>query len=185
MMTAEQAAVVRTALLAIPKAAASSIGSPPSADELYVLPAHYSALNPDVSLVVGNRGMGKTFWAITLADDTLRTVAASRSLQTAKSTLSNLIVRFGFAAGEGAQGISSDSLKPFRGVPAEIVWRAVILNTMSIVLAKPISVHDGVRLGQTRPDDLRATLRRYDEALTKDGKKFLILFDQLDHLAEN
>ncbi len=185
MMTIDQATAVRRALLSMPKAAASSVGSPPSPDEMYVLPAHYSALNPDVSLVVGNRGMGKTFWAVTLSDDKLRQAAASRSAPSLRTALDKLIVVFGFAAGEGSRGVSSDALASFGGVPPEAVWRGVILSSMSAALAKPIGLREAVALAITRPDDLRNTLRRYDDMLVKSGSKFLILFDQLDHLADN
>lgn len=185
MLTSEQAAIIRRSLLSLPKAGASSVGNPPHADEMYVLPAHYSALNPDVSLVVGNRGMGKTFWAVTLSDDGLREVAAQRAAISVETSLKDLVVLFGFSGLEATKGVSRDDLSARKDIPAEAIWRGVVLHLMSPSFGRLINLRESINLCVTRPEFVRSTFRSYDDQLTKSKRRFLLLFDQLDHLADN
>jgi hypothetical protein len=64
------AETVREALLTLPEGA--SHGVPPSPSHVYLPPSHVKALNPDVQLVTGMRGAGKTFWWSALQDGAVR-----------------------------------------------------------------------------------------------------------------
>ena len=60
----------------------------------YLLPEqHAGALDPNVAIVLGSRGAGKSFWAGILGDNETRKVAAEAYPQL---RLDKTIVRFGF-----------------------------------------------------------------------------------------
>ncbi|WP_156356090.1 hypothetical protein [Sphingomonas sp. Leaf22] len=183
-MKFEETEAIRTAFRSIPKAGAASVGSPPTVEEMYVLPAHSLAVDPDVSLVVGNRGMGKTFWATSLVDPVTRKAAMAALPPRPRAFHNEVEVVFGFSDREGVQGISADEIRSVANCRPESIWRGTIIHILSKRFGKQISFKNAVQLAEARPDDARQTLRRYDEILTRNKTKFLILFDQLDQLAE-
>ena len=69
-MSADSAGAVREALLALPEG--TSHGVPLSPSRVYLPPSHLKALNPDVQLVTGMRGAGKTFWWSALQEGAVR-----------------------------------------------------------------------------------------------------------------
>ena len=64
-------AALREALLALPEGTSHG-GGPPSPGRVYLPPSHVKALHPDVQLVTGMRGAGKTFWWSALQDGAVR-----------------------------------------------------------------------------------------------------------------
>jgi hypothetical protein len=81
---------LRDALRALPNLAMASSGHPPALDDIFFPETHAEVLDPDVSLVIGNRGMGKTFWSLALADQALRPEIAKRYLGTRPLHLDDL-----------------------------------------------------------------------------------------------
>ena len=82
---------LRRAILAAPLET-SSFGEPPRPGTLYVPPAHEKALRPEANLVVGGRGVGKSFWTAALKSPELRrqigsTVTALDRAETAQRKL--------------------------------------------------------------------------------------------------
>ncbi len=67
-------AALREALLALPEGTSHG-GGPPSPGRVYLPPSHVKALHPDVQLVTGMRGAGKTFWWSALQDGAVRQLA--------------------------------------------------------------------------------------------------------------
>ena len=66
---------LRLALTGLPDE--TSHGHAPAPDVVYVPPSHRKAMNPNVMLVTGTRGSGKTFWWSALQDPRVRTLLAS------------------------------------------------------------------------------------------------------------
>ena len=58
---------VRAGLAALPDLAHHVSGTPVAPEQIFFPASHATALDPDVALVVGNRGVGKSFWASALA----------------------------------------------------------------------------------------------------------------------
>ena len=71
-------ASLRAALAGLPPAANHRPGEPVALNDVYIVSAHRAALDPERSLVVGNRGMGKSFWSHALLNDEIRTAAADK-----------------------------------------------------------------------------------------------------------
>jgi hypothetical protein len=120
-----EAQALRAAILAAPLET-SSFGETPEPELLYVPPSHLKALRLDAHLVVGGRGVGKSFWTAALQLDSLRLLLGSGA-----SELTGVAVRLGFANTENiANYPNADVFATFldhSGDPYDL-WRAVILR---------------------------------------------------------
>jgi len=165
----------------------ASSGHPPALDDIYFPESHAEVLDPDVSLVIGNRGMGKTFWSLALADQALRPEIAKRYLGTRPLHLDDLDVSFGFSDAEGSRGAVSRALLESvpKRTPVELIWRAVVLRVLApkIGFELPSGFRQLVAWVRNNPEDQLDLFRKADEALIKKDQRILLLFDQLDQLA--
>lgn len=122
-MTEVQA--LRAALLAAPLET-SNFGETPQVGTLYLPLSHLKALRLDAHVVVGGRGVGKSFWTAVLHSSALRPLLGS-----AVSELSGLDVRVGFANAEDISKYpNADVFSDFLdsgGDPYDL-WRAVVLR---------------------------------------------------------
>lgn len=184
-MIYEDAETLRTALRQMPRAGSASVGSPPTAHEIYALPAHASAIDPDVALVIGNRGMGKTFWASALYDPEARAAVAAAFPTARGAALRNVNAYFGFADREGVVGVSSDDVARYSETSPDLFWRGLIIHVLSSIDGSRRSLIESVSLASNEPDLARSILRDLDKTIHDGGHKVLILFDQLDQLADN
>lgn len=133
------AAAIRRGLADLPRADNHAPGQDVDASSVYVVQGHRNALDPDRALVVGNRGMGKSFWAHALANPDVREVAAERFHQPQLRALS---VEIGFNASEQAGGVAP-SLDTVRQVArdhrdTEGIWRAVIARAAAGVAGQEL-----------------------------------------------
>ena len=170
-----------------PAASHTVIGeSSPKVDEIYAPASHAGALDPQVTLVLGARGSGKSFWAGVLGkEETLFEAAKSYP----RLGLEKLKVKFGFIGQEGSGSISKDTIDAI--IPegeeknAGFLWRAVVMRAVSEV------VHGGKRkkikeLYQKCKDDSEEweeELRELDDYLVEKSNIVLIIFDAMDALA--
>src|SRR4051812_33782404 len=119
------ASILRDALRELPTLATTSTGQPPSLNQIFFPETHAEVLDPDVSLVIGNRGMGKTFWSLALSDDSVRPEIAKRYFGTRRVRLDDLRVTLGFSDPEGVRGLVSrpalDAIP--KRTPSELIWR--------------------------------------------------------------
>src|SRR5207237_9774316 len=92
-LTALSARSVREALERLPEVASKEDLFPPDEATIYVPRLHTKALSPDVSVVEGMRGAGKSWWTAVLADPNTRSVAADLA---GVGPLAALDVRVGF-----------------------------------------------------------------------------------------
>ncbi len=156
--------------------------------DIYFPKSHAAALDPDRSLVIGNRGMGKSFWASALVNSETRERVAE-ALPEARLGHSDIDVRFGFAEGEGAAGISRDELALSfnRGNPVEQIWRAVTLPAIARHAGRtaPSSLTDRLRFVADEPGEVREIMRAADSRLAESKGKIIFIFDQLEQLADN
>lgn len=131
---------IREALRSLPRLAAVSSGNRPTMDEIVFPDSHADILDPDVSLVIGNRGMGKTFWSLALADDALRPVIAKRYLASRSMRLEDYDVSLGFADEEGRLGIISrpDLESISERIPTDTVWRAVLIRQLASIARQSV-----------------------------------------------
>jgi hypothetical protein len=116
---------LREAILAAPLET-SNFGEIPQSSTLYLPPSHLKALRLDAHVVVGGRGVGKSFWTAALQSAPLR-----NQLGPAASELQGIDVRAGFTNAEAIGSYpNADVFAAFleqNGDPYDL-WRAVVLR---------------------------------------------------------
>lgn len=179
---------IRDRLLDLPDFGAASADDQPDVSSLYAPPQHAGALDPERALVVGGRGVGKSFWSSVLNDVRGREKADQFY---PKLGLKNLIVSLGFH--ENAKG--SDSVSPTRRALAKAlestsainIWRAVLLRAIidaSIVNRNQVTLQQAIGITSADDDEFDDILLEADEKLRKSRRRFLIVFDALDRLSD-
>ncbi len=118
------AAQLREAILAA-QLETSNHGEEPKLATLYIPHSHLKALKLDAHVVVGGRGVGKSFWTAALQTKELRS-----TLGAAVRELRDVEIRIGFAATEKNEYPNLDGFKKLLGEGREPydIWRAVILR---------------------------------------------------------
>lgn len=184
------ASALREALTKLPDTSAWEKLDPPTPAEVYIPLMHSKALLPEVSIVEGMRGAGKSFWTAVLADDKTRTLIANVG---SIEIPSQLIVKVGFGLDFNNQQFPSPqriaSLLD-QGCTPDDIWRSVLLRTAFIVLDKnpfPFndSVNDAALWVKQNRDQADQYLAECDRTLVERKKVLLLVFDSLDRLAED
>ena len=118
------AAARRDAILAA-KLETSNHGEEPTLETLYIPHSHLKALRLDAHVVVGGRGVGKSFWTAALQTDALRS-----TLGAALRDLKDVVIRIGFGATDRNEYPNPDSFKKLldEGCEPYDIWRAVVLR---------------------------------------------------------
>lgn len=162
---------------------------PPAPSDVYVPPMHVKALQPEVSVVEGMRGAGKSFWTAVLANDQLRTLVATsaNSPQLAKAE-----VRVGFGLDlDNAQFPSASMIGGLlnNGCSPDTVWRSVLLRHALKTVDIALPFLDDVQAAASWVQQCRVQadqlLVQADRELAARGKTLLVLFDSLDRLADD
>ncbi|NJM10777.1 MAG: hypothetical protein HC889_01630 [Synechococcaceae cyanobacterium SM1_2_3] len=130
------AIALREALTKLPDILAWEKLDPPAPAEIYIPTMHSKALQPEVSIVEGMRGAGKSFWTAVLADDKTRALIAKvGNIETS----SQLIVKVGFGLDfDNQQFPNSQRIASLldQGCTPDDIWRSVLLRAVLIVLEK-------------------------------------------------
>lgn len=175
----------------IPNEVAHHGTTEPRPHEVYVVPGHEKALNPDVPVVVGDRGTGKSFWSAALNGDATRTLIAD---QLRRLRLHNVDVSWGYSSESGSQSHPSRrglrKLRQKDGYDAEDIWRAVILHQLLPAsndgfFAGAENWTERVRRITDDPDGEERLLADIDQDLQRRDKRHLIVFDALDRLGDD
>jgi len=177
--TLTQARALREAILQAPLET-SSFGETPEPGLLHVPPSHLKALRLDAHVVVGSRGVGKSFWAAALQQDALRGLLGSGAAE-----LGGVAVRLGFANVEDiANYPNADVCARLldQGVDPYDLWRAVILRWVAQMSAHPIPCGNwGETVAWLRTDPEGAALLMQLPRQTRG----LIVFDALDRTSNS
>jgi hypothetical protein len=159
-----------------------------SVERAFFPEGHRGVLDLRRQLVVGNRGMGKSFWTHALLNPELRRRLAEVY---ALRVLTSANVEVGF---NGSDKVSStaptiDEVTSLlaRGADPELIWRAVFVRIASKYLPdsadKPLG---GVLASlQDNPNRYSAELSATDDSLARRGSTLLIVFDALDRLGRD
>lgn len=174
-------ALIRQAIIdAIPHTPAN-FGEVGEQVQVYIPPAHIKALRLESNLVVGARGVGKSFWTAALGSPSLR-----RMLGASVRELEHVEVRIGFAFNENisiypsAETFSDLLAKSF--TPYE-VWRAVIARWAAEKLSADIPTNNwfaSTEWVKNNPEEFSRLIQRANEHFKEQGVKGLIVFDSLD-----
>lgn len=156
-----------------------------SVEEAFLPEGHRGVLDLRRQLVVGNRGMGKSFWTHALLSKDLRTRLADvyKHPQLANA---DVVIGFNGSSKESPTAPTVDEITSLyaRGCDPDLIWRAVMIRIASKgLLGKPYGSLDGIitSLG-TDPNLYSRILSQADDELARTGKTLLVVFDALDRL---
>ncbi len=187
MSDAISASTLREALLALPEG--TSHGGPSSPSHIYLPPSHVKALNPDVQLVTGIRGAGKTFWWSALQDGAVRQLVG-RAVKSPPLS-ENTHVRTGFGPKPAPNEYpGADQLGSLMAdLEARTVWRTVLawqfVRDEDHPLGKCDSWATRTRYVAENPDAVDRLFQERDDEFDWKGVYFLVLFDALDRCAND
>jgi len=182
---------IRAGLASLPRTENHTPGQAVPPDVVYTPFGHRNALDPERTLVVGNRGVGKSFWAHALLDAKIRQHAAQFYRQ---PILNSTKVVIGFNASERTDEIAPP-LSVIRqalqsGIDAETTWRAVLARAVAGFINEkgsplPRSFVDLARWVSDDPERYANLMTEADTAVSDQKKKLLVIFDALDLLGAN
>jgi hypothetical protein len=153
----------------------------PNVAQLFTPATHRNALDPDVTLVVGGRGAGKTVWFKALQSTEHRELAAS-AYQLPKLSQAKV------AAGHGAEFVAGSypgpgMLKQLLALNCdpELIWQSVCLHALGKELpGQADDWPDRVRFLAEHPSYFETEIEVIDKS-SNDNR--LILFDALDRMS--
>lgn len=164
----------------------SSHGEAPERRHLYMPPGHAKALRLECNLVVGARGVGKSFWTAALRAPDLRQ-ALGKSVKELEST--NVHVGFGVAPDIDAfpdmevfAQLIHSGFEPFE------IWKGVVVRWLSTFdpLTIPVGSWDQtIQWVRDNPEPLARSVQQANAVLSAKGQFGLILFDALDRTSND
>lgn len=164
----------------------SNFGEAPQPGTLYVPPAHVKALRFESNLIVGARGVGKSFWTAALVSQELRTLLGStvRELDRAQ-------VHMGFSVKESVDNYpNADGFAQM--LKSEIdpydIWRAVVIRWLAAKQEEAIPSQrwsETVNWMKENPEEASRLIQRANSAFDADNQFGLIVFDALDRTSND
>ncbi|MFF6809231.1 hypothetical protein ACFZAG_04955 [Streptomyces sp. NPDC012403] len=170
-----------------------ALGSAPDANTtgpglrtLFTPSSHRLALDPDVTVVRGARGTGKTFWAKALVDERLREIAAA-SYMMPRLRRTRVTTAFGLESEETGEPPfpykrTREKLVADGATPDEL-WAAIVLMALNVPEIRRIEGWtDRVRWTRDNPEAYDAAIAAADRESRERGETRVLLFDALEHL---
>lgn len=161
--------------------ATSNFGESPKTGELYIPPAHVKALRLESNLIVGARGVGKSFWTAALTASDLRI-----SIESTVRELEHTDVRIGFSVKESINDYpNADTFGQLLGLHIDPydIWRTVILRWSVSTLGEKFPGHswqESVSWMKDNPEDTSRLIGRANAKFENESRFGLIVFDALD-----
>ncbi|MBK1666108.1 hypothetical protein CKO38_15870 [Rhodospirillum rubrum] len=180
------AAEIRRAIVDALPITTSNYGELPDLGQVYVPPSHLRALRLDCNLVIGARGVGKSFWA-----SALRLEGVRQQLGESLSPLTKTDVFAGFGTqpdiefypdGDTFSGILSQERTPYD------VWRAVVARRLSAIIGLDIpkgTWKETVDWVSKNPEPFALLQQNANIFFRDEGKACLIVFDALDRTSSD
>ena len=157
-------------------------------DRVFFPAGHRGVLDLKRQLVIGNRGVGKSFWTHALLNEELRQTLA-RVYGQPRLAKTKVVIGFNGSEklGPVAPTIEELSAAYSAGHDAELIWRAVLFRaTHSVRASGPApSFQQAVSIVKKQPEAFATALSLADDILSRDGMSLLIVFDALDRLAQD
>jgi hypothetical protein len=180
---------LREALTKLRAGAAHQANDRPKPEEIFAPALHVNALDPQRPLVIGNRGVGKSFWSSVLIYEETR---AQISEAYPRLSLKQIRATLGFheAAGKDEGPAPSPAVLAElqkQGQEPETIWRAVLIRALraEIGLEAPSSLPEIIAWMQADIERVEATLRSADRSFLEKKQVFLLVFDALDRLGKD
>jgi hypothetical protein len=170
---------LRKAIVAAPLET-SNFGEEPQPGTLYVPMSHLKAMKLDAHVVVGGRGVGKSFWTAALQSEPLRNLLGATA-----SELNGIVVTIGFSGAERFDCYpNADVFEAFvaQGGDPYDLWRAVILRWVAAHAQHSIPTAnwlDTVAWLKNKPEEAARLMQQPRHW------RGLILFDALDRTSND
>jgi hypothetical protein len=179
---------VRDAFHRLPQESAHIATNAPKWSEVFTPHDHQGALDSDRSVVVGDRGTGKSFWSSVLINREIRNLVAK---QYPRLSLDKVEGRLAFSNAEMAAthpGPAEIAAIIGAGHAAEDLWRGVLLSLAPFPPADIPPRTAGwkavVDWVTADPGKRNAEFRALDQTFGKNGKTYVLVFDALDVIAD-
>jgi hypothetical protein len=156
-------------------------GELPHPGTLYIPLAHRKALAREATLVVGARGVGKSFWTSALDDDSLR-----EQIGASVQDLANTSVHVGFAVNSNLDAYPDrGTFRHLLGLEyePEAVWNAVVVRWLAQIAESSVptgSWDETVAWVEQNPETFARLAESANKRLANAGRFGLIVFDALD-----
>lgn len=186
-MTARKVTQLRQALEGLPNE--TSYGEPRALATVYFPQSHLKAMHPDVAVVTGMRGAGKTFWWTALQHRSVRKLIGERYERTGVSD--STVVRTGFGAPLAndhypSKDVLADLLK--RGTDARLAWRTVQawqLAPKSHPLRREEDWRSRTSYVEGNPEQVDRLFADRDAKLAREDRHLIVIYDALDRAADD
>jgi hypothetical protein len=179
-------AQIRDSLVQAIPLTTSTHGEAPEGRHLYLPPAHAKALRLECNLVIGARGVGKSFWTAALSAPVLRE-ALGKSVRELEIT--DVHVGFGvspnidaFPDGEVFAQLMELGFEPFD------IWKGVVVRWLANIEPVTIPVtnwQQTVAWVRENPEPLARIVQNTNNALSIKKRFGLIVFDALDRTSND
>lgn len=157
-------------------------------EQVFLPVGHRGVLDLRRQLVVGERGMGKSFWTHALDNKDIRDkLAGYYRFPELKSTE----VRIGFNGSDKKQMLAPtvDELTEIRQMSIsnpDLLWKALLLRIAEDMLGRKLeTLAVTINMLQQQPSRYSETLSQLDDQLASKKQYLLVVFDALDRLAQD
>ena len=176
----------REALASLPEG--TSHGEAPAVKQVYLPRSHLKAMHPDILLVTGMRGSGKTFWWSALQDGAVRDLVGRHTDRYRLSGQTEVRIGFGVRH-EPAEYPGRDALRHMLNtVEPRIAWRTVQawqLARRDHPLGRLDSWSRRAQYVEQNPEAIELLFQERDGELDGRGVYSMVLFDALDRCADD
>lgn len=180
---------IRHALAELHPGSAHQAGVAPDPAFIFAPASHANAIDPERVLVIGNRGVGKTFWSAVLVHSQTRQKVAKIY---PRLGLDRLEAVLGFHEDAGKDDGPAPSPAILRSLISEVsepeqIWRGVLLKSLHthLKIKLPTSLRDIIVWMNENIEQAEQILRDADRQFLAKNRTFLIVFDALDRLARD
>lgn len=185
-MTSVGARIARKALAALSEGV--EYGETPSPKQVYLPQSHMKAIDPNVSLVIGMRGAGKTFWWGALQDPVVRRLIDRSARRAGEIGDTEVLTGFGVKH-EPDRYPDKDTLRELMRTTTEprLVWRTVQawqLAEDGHPLRQRASWVERVQYVDSEPESIAGLFYDRDREFENKDSYCMILFDALDLCAD-
>ena len=154
-------------------------------EQVFMPRGHRAVLDPNRQLIVGNRGMGKSFWTHALSNQAVR-----ERFRELSSSLVEADVHIGFNGShkisDVAPSVDQIGWALNSSYTADEIWRTVVLRASTSTLGRrPASFEESISQLRQAPAAYGVLIAEADDHLAANGKMAILLFDALDLLAGN
>lgn len=184
-----EAKEIREAIIAALSSETSGFGKAPQPGRTYVPRTHLKALKPEANLVVGARGVGKSFWTAALYNWALRT-----ALEPSVDWLRKTKVGIGFAEKKNSESYPETdtftALLREKGYTPYEIWRAVVARWA----ANALDAREGVPTDtwavttdwiRNNSESFAKCVERLSAMFRENGRQGLLVFDALDRTSHD